>query len=264
MQLPQMIRKPTHIAAHLMMWCFGLCIIRVGSFGHNSRADEECPCADPLEPSSGKCYTPVCAPGSYKCCASCQMSTCVGRFDMQYSTRGIAECIPCPAGYYCTGCDVYRKCKPYSPPTAKKDDEPKISVSKIGSKEELDCTQCSDAEDANLERDRCIEMYNDVCNAKLLKRCYNGCLASDGTKNLTPCEKMKCLMYCAKSWSDECHDALRRTCRSMTSPPPIKDDPEFEIDLSQYLIDCDVNCDSAGGLSFVAILPAVMLAALMY
>ena len=29
-------------------------------------------------------------------------------------------------------------------------------------------------------------------------------------------------------------------------------DPDFEIDLTQYLIDCDVNCDSAGGLSFVA------------
>jgi hypothetical protein len=184
---------------------------------------------------------------------------------MYYSKRGIAECIPCPAGYYCKGCDVFEQCEKYSTPTMSKDDEPKLAVSKPGSKEVLDCVQCSDAEDASLEMDRCVEMYEDVCNSKMLKRCYNSCLAEDGTKNLSPCEKMKCLMYCAKSWSDDCHGALSRTCRTMTSPPPVKKDEDgFEIDLSEYLIDCDVKCDHACGNSLTALFAVFMSAMLMY
>jgi len=265
MESPHAIHRPSRMTASLAMWCFGLRMIHVGGFGHNRAEDEICPCKDPAAPESDTCYQPVCEKGYYKCCATCAMSTCVGHVNMAYSKRGIAECIPCPAGKFCTGCDVFQQCERYSPPTADKDDEPKISVSKVGSKEALDCVQCTDGSDANLERDRCIEMYTDVCSTKLINRCYNSCLAEDGTKNLTPCEKMKCLMYCAKAWSDECHGALARTCRTMTSPPPVKtDDPDDMIDLSGYLIDCDVNCDGASGLSLGVVLPAMMVAMLMY
>jgi hypothetical protein len=148
----------------------------------------------------------------------------------------------------------------YTPATANNDDEKKYQISKPVATEVQDCQQCSDAEDASLDKDRCIEIYADVCNMKLLKRCYNTCLAEDGTKNLTPCEKMKCLMYCAKAWSDDCHGALSRTCRTMTSPPPIKpDSPDDLFDPNDYLIDCDVNCDSASGLSLATLLPVVMM-----
>eukprot|EP00746_Dinoflagellata_sp_MGD_P165180 gnl/MRDRNA2_/MRDRNA2_94300_c0_seq1.p1 gnl/MRDRNA2_/MRDRNA2_94300_c0~~gnl/MRDRNA2_/MRDRNA2_94300_c0_seq1.p1 ORF type:complete len:274 (+),score=32.92 gnl/MRDRNA2_/MRDRNA2_94300_c0_seq1:48-869(+) len=265
MQWPQTIcRSPSCISTSLAICIFGLHWIQVGGFGHNRAEDEICPCKDPMAPESDTCYQPVCEPGYYRCCATCHMSTCVGHTAMVFSKRGIAECIPCPSGFFCKGCDIFEQCATYSPPTASRDDPPKLSVSKTGSKEALDCVQCSDAEDASLERDRCIEMYLDVCNQKMLKRCYNSCLAADGTKNLTPCEKMKCLMYCAKNWSDDCHGALSRTCRTMTSPPPVRDeDDDLEIDMSMYLIDCDVNCDYACGNSVTAILMVIMLAMLM-
>jgi len=149
----------------------------------------------------------------------------------------------------------------YTPENALKEDIKKHAVSRVGSKESQDCVQCSDAEDASLEKDRCWEMYTDVCNEKLVKRCYNSCLAPDGTKNLTPCQKMKCLMYCAKAWSDDCAGALSRTCRTMTSPPPVRpeneDDDDTEIK-DEYLIDCDVNCDSANGLALTVLLPVII------
>jgi len=245
----------------LAICCFGLFVVHVCGFGHGRPEDEICPCKDPMAPDTDTCYQPVCEAGYYKCCATCHMSTCVGLTDMVMSKRGIAECIPCPAGFFCTGCDVYEQCEMYTPQTASTDDKKKLAVSKIGSKEKLDCIQCSDVEDASLERDRCIEMYTDVCNEKWLKRCYNSCLAEDGTKNLSPCEKMKCLMYCSKAWSDDCHGALSRTCRTMMSPPPKKEDsPDDLFDKDQYLIDCDVNCDGASQLSLTALFPVMMLA----
>lgn len=263
MQSPHMIHRQPRIFTPLVMWSFGFCLMHVSGFGHNRASDDVCQCKDPMSPNSGTCYQPVCEIGYYKCCANCHMSTCVGHTEMVYSRRGVAECIKCPPGFFCTGCDVFELCEKYTPATSKVDEEPKWSVSKPGSKEKLDCTQCSDAEDANLDRDRCIEMYTDVCNHKMLKRCYNSCLAADGTKNLSPCEKMKCLMYCAKDWSDDCHGALKRTCNTMMSPPPVKDD-DFEIDYSQYLIDCDVNCDGASPTSLTAILAIAMLVMLGY
>jgi len=237
----------------------------VGGFGHNRQEDEVCPCKDPMNPDGDTCYQPICPAGYYKCCATCSMSTCVGYVKMEYSKRGIAECIPCPAGFFCKGCDIFEQCPVYTPPPGPKGEpEPKLGVSKFGSKEVEDCITCSETEDANLEKDRCIELYYDVCNVKLVKRCYNSCLSSDGTKNLTPCEKVKCTMFCAKAWNDECVDALSRTCRTLTNPPPEKaGDPADLFDKSMYVYDCDVNCDGASSLSLTALLASLAVAMLL-
>jgi hypothetical protein len=167
---------------------------------------------------------------------------------MVYSKRGILECIPCPPGYICGGCDVFEKCPTY---TVKKGDEEiqRAMISKPMSKNAKDdCTSCSDGYEPVLDGDACTEEYTDVCNEKLLRRCYNGCRGADGTKNLSPCEKMKCLMFCAKqqTWMKSCVLVLGKgRCKYLTNPPPLEGDVPANIKNEAWLGDCDVDCSGA-------------------
>lgn len=76
----------------------------------------DCACEDARDGTcrfhADYCYTPVCTQGHYLCCGTCSMSSCQFRLDFEPSTRGLRECILCPAGHYCPGCDLPVKCPP--------------------------------------------------------------------------------------------------------------------------------------------------------
>ena len=86
------------------------------SFDRSTNLNEECTC--PCVPDrdglcqyrSGLCYEPVCPPGTYLCCASCRFSACARNSERTISTRGIRECIMCPPGHFCSGCDLPQSC----------------------------------------------------------------------------------------------------------------------------------------------------------
>jgi hypothetical protein len=75
-----------------------------------------CPCVDSRDTIcsrykstlSDTCYQPLCAAGYYRCGATDGVSVCNshGNSNFALSTRGVRECIKCPAGYYCNGCDL--------------------------------------------------------------------------------------------------------------------------------------------------------------
>ncbi|KAF4662109.1 hypothetical protein FOL47_006399 [Perkinsus chesapeaki] len=75
-----------------------------------------CPCVDERDgrcavKADAFCYQPICPGGYYLCCATCSVSTCAHRLkDMITSARGRKECITCPPGHYCEGCDVPQMC----------------------------------------------------------------------------------------------------------------------------------------------------------
>jgi hypothetical protein len=73
-----------------------------------------CPCIEMRDSycryRSGSCYQPICPVGTYLCCVFCRFSTCAMQTDMAESVRGIRECIVCPPGHFCDGCDVPTSC----------------------------------------------------------------------------------------------------------------------------------------------------------
>jgi hypothetical protein len=115
-----------------------------------------CPC-DPRRDSScrymtGKCYQPICPIGTYLCCVFCQFSTCVASDTLAESTRGKRECLLCPPGHYCNGCDIPTRCpdntiNPY-----------------FGMSREAECSRCQLGFTATRDSTRCC--YNDkMCSA---------------------------------------------------------------------------------------------------
>ena len=101
---------------------FAACIRKCNSDEYSDYLDTsrqvsgQCVCAcDPRRDAScrymtGKCYQPICPIGTYLCCVFCQFSSCMASVTLAESTRGIRECIICPPGHFCNGCDVPTRC----------------------------------------------------------------------------------------------------------------------------------------------------------
>merc|ERR1719429_386879 len=82
------------------------------------------------------------------------------------------------------------------------------------------CESCPDGLEASFDRSACMPKYSSVCNVLVVSRCIRQCKAEDPIrgKQLTPCEKMKCTMYCSKRWSDECGKKVSEYCIFSTTP----------------------------------------------
>eukprot|EP00928_Gymnodinium_smaydae_P006473 TRINITY_DN1229_c0_g1_i2.p1 TRINITY_DN1229_c0_g1~~TRINITY_DN1229_c0_g1_i2.p1 ORF type:complete len:272 (+),score=40.17 TRINITY_DN1229_c0_g1_i2:29-844(+) len=235
----------------------------VGTIGPRPSAESQTPCDDPATGKAG--YEPVCPPGYYKCCATCLQATCYGTQPMQISWRGIPECIPCGTGDYCEGCDTFRGC----PASVRKDREGD-RVSRAMSTRLADCETCPPGMEAAPDQSECVPNYakNGKCDKEFVKRCMRNCESPDPKrrKQLTDCEQMKCQMYCAKLWSDDCAVALSAHCRYKTKPLTRLSQKEFEESEGIVKIEgCDVDCSGAPLSARVQVfsLAAALLAALM-
>merc|ERR1719240_1750078 len=92
----------------------------------------------------------------------------------------------------------------------------------------------------------CVDDYSEVCNERFLRRCVNSCGSELGaTYELTQCEKMKCLMYCAKAWSPQCVAAFKERCERLTNPPVRRGDrpPQAPEDVLLEPVDPDRGGD---------------------
>lgn len=172
-----------------------------------SIAVDDCPCQDPLR--ADRCYQPVCPPGYYKCCATCSEATCYGSAKMYLSWRGLPECIECESGDFCSGCDVFERCPDSTQPNRA---GPRISTR--GANSISQCESCPRGLEASFDRGACMPKYSALCNLLVVSRCIRNCKAEDPVrgKHLTPCERMKCTMYCSKRWSDECSAKVAEYC----------------------------------------------------
>lgn len=114
-----------------------------------------CPCREIRDSycryMTGRCYQPICPIGTYLCCAFCAFSTCTSSNEMAQSTRGRRECIPCPPGHFCDGCDIPMRCPPETI-------NPFVGMSR-----EEDCVRCELGFSPNSEATQC---------------CYNGIMCS--------------------------------------------------------------------------------------
>ena len=122
----------------------------------------ECPCEDDRDGTcrfhSDYCYTPVCTAGHYLCCGTCSMSTCQFQLDFALSTRTLRECILCPAGHYCPGCDLPVKCP-----------ENTYNV-KLAQHKAEHCLPCPRDYEANAERTACCTIPGSATYFSLGKR----------------------------------------------------------------------------------------------
>ncbi|CAJ1350153.1 unnamed protein product [Effrenium voratum] len=209
---------------------------------------QPCPCPDPIY-GEDICYEPVCPPGYFRCCATCYEAPCYGlKKDLELSWRGIYECILCEPGDYCDGCDTFKKCPDNTQPTREG-----ARVSRAGSTRIADCESCAAGMEASFRRDRCVEDYSHVCNEEFVQRCIRSCKAEEPSrgKKLTPCEQIKCEMFCAKLWSDDCAVVVGRICRDLTTA---KDSGVIGVegsDTQADVLECDVDCDFATRSGFV-------------
>mmetsp|Transcript_40596 Transcript_40596/g.71428 ORF Transcript_40596/g.71428 Transcript_40596/m.71428 type:complete len:261 (-) Transcript_40596:61-843(-) len=217
----------------------------VGICGHSTQADmpprptiQRLECQDPAYPDKSG-YSPVCAPGYFRCCATCKGATCWSEEGLEISWRGIRECVKCKAGDYCDGCDNFQRC-----PKSDRSGSPGPKISPPGSIRPQDCEICATGLEADIERRRCVQKYSDVCESRFVGRCMRQCEAEDPSrgKQLTPCEKMKCQMYCAKDWSPDCLSAMEKQCRYLVGGPG-----EYDLfaEEEEWLYGCDVDCSSA-------------------
>jgi len=225
------------------------CCFRLGAGVIPSRIDSEarCQCEDPLgRAGSGVCYEPACPPGYYRCCASCPNAPCYGSFkDIEFSWRGVKECILCRPGDFCPGCDQFQEC-----PISNKVNREGPTTSRAGTVLQTNCETCAVGMEANLDRTGCTQRYSDVCSVKFVQRCIRGCEPENMTRSeMTPCERMKCTMYCAKAWSDECAAALAYRCQILSEIGGFADPTPGAFsaiaDGETYLLNCDVDCDHA-------------------
>lgn len=217
-------------------------------------------CDDPLTLSGTKKsgYEPLCPKGYFKCCSTCSGAVCFSGKGLEMSWRGIPECVKCMPGDYCEGCDIYKRC-PLSEIPGRKG--PKITAA--GSTRRQDCEICPSGYEADLDRSRCVKKWTHVCSSKYVARCVRNCRAEDPKrmKDLTYCEKMKCQLYCAKMWSDDCVKAFQPECQYR------KDGPT-EYDLypgdEEWLTECNVDCSGAVGLRSLALLWCIVSACLIF
>mgnify|MGYP002804159069 FL=1 len=203
---------------------------------------EPCGCPDPIY-GSDICYEPVCPPGYFRCCATCYEAPCYGlKKDLELSWRGIYECIQCEPGDFCNGCDTFTRCPDNTQPTR---EGPRVS--RAGSTRIADCESCAAGMEASFKRDRCVAQYTHVCNEEFVQRCIRSCKAEEPArgKKLTACEQIKCEMYCAKQWSDECAQVVGDICRDLTTA---KDSGVIGVDGMSSEVEiliCDVDCNSS-------------------
>jgi len=206
--------------------------------------EEPCECFHPLDPDGLKdtCYEPVCPPGYYKCCATCKEASCYGSIDMVMSNRGMPECLRCETGDFCEGCDIFVKC-----PDSTQPNRPGPRISGAGSASIANCESCPRGTEASFDRSACMPKYSEVCNVDVVARCIRNCKAEDPIrgKQLTPCERMKCNMYCAKRWSEGCGAKVAEYC--IFSTTRVEDlTGGVEAEEGQGVIaGCDVDCSRA-------------------
>lgn len=231
----------------VLLGFLGTCCLQPAAGVIPSRIDTEarCQCEDPMgREGSDICYEPACPPGYYRCCASCSNAPCYGAMeDIEYSWRGVRECIVCKPGDYCPGCDQFITC-----PESKKISREGPTTSVAGTILETNCETCAVGMEANLDRTGCTQRYSHECNIKFVQRCIRGCQPENLTRTeLTPCERMKCTMYCAKSWSEECAEALAYRCRILSEigglAPAAPGAFSAIQDGETYLLNCDVDCN---------------------
>jgi len=210
-------------------------------------------CPDPVSGKGG--YEPVCPLGYFRCCATCPGATCFSEKGLHLSWRGVRECVKCAPGDYCSGCDTYDRCRASEIPSRL---GPKISPR--GSTRPQACETCPAGYEADLERQRCVKKWTDVCNAKYVGRCVRNCRSTDPTrlKDLNFCERMKCELFCAKRWSDACAKAFNFECEYRKQGPSEYD--LFSAD-EEWLTECDVDC--SGTLSTNRLPPLLLLLWLM-
>lgn len=219
-------------------------------------------CPHPIK-GDGHAYEPVCAEGYFRCCATCEEAPCYNMAQMEISWRGHPECILCEPGDFCSGCDTFQKC-----PESTRSGREGPRVSQPGAKEMAMCEACAPGTEASLDLSQCIPRYSDRCDKKFVLRCMRSCESPDITrrKELDPCEKMECMMYCAKQWSEDCASALGGHCRYITEHTPQESNTLANLDEGiQFLPHCNVNCNGAPRLaraaaaSVLALLSALVL-----
>lgn len=172
---------------------------------------------------------------------------CFGTDHMELSWLGIPECILCAPGDFCDGCDTFKRC-----PDSDRPGREGPRVSQAGSTRFNDCETCPPGKEAFFDRATCAPKYTSVCNKEFVSRCINNCRAEDPQmgKQLTPCELLKCTVYCAKTGSlagrrsDECLGVVGLHCRYLTTGVDSVGSLAAEPD--EVLVEgCDVDCDSA-------------------
>ena len=98
------------------------------------------------------CYHPICPPGTFLCCVGCRFSICILNAALKLSDRGVRECIVCPVGFYCDGCDVPKSC-------------PEGTVSSTqGNTGVSDCKPCGPGLVSSSDRTRCCSS-NEACES---------------------------------------------------------------------------------------------------
>lgn len=206
-----------------------------------------CSCPDPLY-GDAVCYEPVCPLGYYKCCATCGDAPCFSEEDLMISWRGIPECIKCTPGDFCDGCDDFKKC----PPSVRPGREG-ARVTKPGAIAISNCEVCAVGTEAWFDGQQCASQYSKAtdecggkpcCNVEFVARCQRNCESPDvfRRKQLTECEKMKCAMFCAKQWSDDCAMTLGKHCEYVTTPPL---QSGYVDETVIMIVGCDVDCNGA-------------------
>lgn len=194
-------------------------------------------CSNPVNEKAG--YEPVCPAGYFKCCAYCKGAVCFSEMGLSLSWRGVRECVRCASGDFCNGCDTYQRCRPSEIPGR---EGPRISPP--GSVRMQDCEICPAGYEADLKRKTCVKKWTHVCNAKYIGRCVRNCKSEDAArmKDLTFCERMKCEIYCAKLWSNECVQAFAHECIYRKQGPS-----EYDLfsEGEEWLTECNVDCNGA-------------------
>lgn len=208
-----------------------------------------CSCPDPIL-GDKVCYEPVCPSGYYKCCSSCSESLCSDVQHMEYSWRGIRECILCPPGDFCDGCDTLKTC-----PASERVGREGPRVTPPGATRVADCETCGVGMEASFYRDVCVDKFKDECleetDEDYMERCMRHCTSPDiaRRKELNSCERMQCQIYCAKQFDTDfggrCLEFIRPQCLFLTGSPDAGNALVVGAGL-EMLEDCDVDCNEAG------------------
>ncbi|CAD7967103.1 unnamed protein product [Amoebophrya sp. A25] len=250
---------------------------------------EDCDCFD----DAGVCFKPVCPRGTFKCCFSCEWSSCWKEGfseELTLSFRGIYECLPCRRGDFCPGCDAFERCPMearFHYEMRKTVASPKISA--IGAGFERECQTCPTSGEADYANDRCLPSpWRHACDEEKLENCIDWeCRDVEETLDYE-CERLNCRMRCAKEQSPECLNTFQEMCREMTTRQigedgvPIAAQSEVLTGLDLQIQDtgvawiepiplrerCNADCNSAlrmyGAFSRVAVVVSVLANFMMF